>query len=96
VQQSFGIEAKAVRELGLRDANDQVIFLAARQAAAVVMTKDRDFVDLVNRMGTPPQAIWLTCGNTTNGRLRQVLAKTFVQALILLTAGKAVIEIKDS
>jgi predicted nuclease of predicted toxin-antitoxin system len=37
------------------------------------MTKDSDFVDLVERLGPPPQIIWLTCGNTSNLRLREIL-----------------------
>ena len=37
------IEAIAVRDLGLRDAEDQVIFFSARNADATVMTKERYF-----------------------------------------------------
>lgn len=92
---SFGVEAKALRDLGLRDATDTEIFLRAKREIAVVMTKDVDFVDLVKRLGTPPQVIWLTCGNTSNARLRQILTKTLQQALTLLTAGEPVIQIKD-
>jgi len=95
ITDEFGIEAKAVRELGLRDATDQQIFLRAKQESAVVLTKDSDFVDLVKRLGTPPQVLWLTCGNTSNIRLRQILAKTLSQALTLLRTGEPVIEIKD-
>ena len=36
----------AVRDLGLRDAEDQVIFFSARNADATVMTKDSDFLEL--------------------------------------------------
>jgi predicted nuclease of predicted toxin-antitoxin system len=36
---TFGIEARAVRDLGLRDVKDPPIFAAARAAGAVVMTK---------------------------------------------------------
>jgi predicted nuclease of predicted toxin-antitoxin system len=42
----------------------------------VIMTKDSDFVDLVCRLGVPPQILWLTCGNVTNRNLRG----TFLQA----------------
>lgn len=66
--EKFGVEANAVRDLGLRDASDPEIFEAARLKSAVVMTKDKDFVELVNRLGMPPQVIWLTCGNTSNVR----------------------------
>ncbi len=41
------------------------------------MTKDSDFVDLVCRLGTPPQIIWLTCGNVTNRNLRRIMAIAF-------------------
>ena len=95
ITDEFGVEAKALRDLGLRDAADTEIFLRAKQEIAVVMTKDVDFVDLVKRLGTPPQVIWLTCGNTSNARLRQILTKTLQQALTLLAAGEPVIQIKD-
>jgi predicted nuclease of predicted toxin-antitoxin system len=44
----FDLEASAVRDLGLRDAKDREIFDAARKDGVVVMTKDRDFVELVS------------------------------------------------
>lgn len=69
ISSQFSIEAKAVRELGLRDATDHQIFLRAKEEVAVVLTKDSDFVGLVKRLGMPPQVIWLTCGNTSNARL---------------------------
>jgi hypothetical protein len=48
LQTAFGVEAHALRELDLRDAEDQTIFDRARRASAIVVTKDRDFVDLVS------------------------------------------------
>ena len=63
---TFGLEASALRDLSLRDAQDIEIFEAARAENAVIMTKDSDFIDLVCRLGTPPQILWLTCGNVTN------------------------------
>ena len=70
-----GQAAQSVRDLGLRHAKDKDIYAAARQANAIVMTKDADFADLVERLGPPPHVIWLTCGNTSNASLR-VLIKT--------------------
>jgi predicted nuclease of predicted toxin-antitoxin system len=60
------------------------------------LTKDRDFVLLVERFGPPPQVVWITCGNTSNERLRKVLAASFPQALELLRRGEPVVEISDS
>jgi predicted nuclease of predicted toxin-antitoxin system len=74
LRHTFGIQAFALRELGLRDAEDMAIFTAARGAGAVLMTKDSDFVDLLTRHGPPPQVLWLTCGNTANATLRVILA----------------------
>jgi hypothetical protein len=40
--------------------------------------------DLVDRLGAPPQIIWLTCGNTSNARLREILSSILLEALGLL------------
>ena len=60
------IAAQSVRAAGMRDAEDDEIFHAAREAGVVVMSKDSDFLDLLERHGPPPQVIWITCGNTSN------------------------------
>ena len=73
---TFLVEAVAVRDLGLRDAEDHEIFQAAKQEGAVVMTKDSDFILLLDRFGPPPKVIWVTCGNTSNASLKQILTST--------------------
>jgi predicted nuclease of predicted toxin-antitoxin system len=90
---TFSITALALRDLGLRDAEDAEIFQAAKAQGVILMTKDNDFVDLVDRLGTPPQIIWLTCGNTSNARLREILSVTLPEALKLLRSGEALVEI---
>ena len=91
----FGLDAFAVRDLGLRDAEDTAIFEAARQADAVILTKDADFPALVERFGPPPRVVWLRCGNTSNARLRVLLGVTLIQALDLLDRGESLVEISD-
>lgn len=91
----FAVECAALRDLGLRDAEDTEIFTAARDAGAVVLTKDYDFVALQNRLGAPPAIVWVTCGNTSNARLRQVLATTLGEAIALLDAGETLVEVGD-
>ena len=85
---TFGIEAHAVRDLGLRDAKDSPIFQAARAAGAVVMTKDSDFIALLRRLGPPPKVLWLTCGNTSNARLRDILSRALPSAVARLEGGE--------
>jgi predicted nuclease of predicted toxin-antitoxin system len=79
--------------LGLRDAEDPEIFEAAKAQGVIFMTKDSDFVDLVDRLGSPPQIIWLTCGNTSNVRLREILSSVLPEALELLRSGEKLVEI---
>ncbi len=90
----FDVDASSLRDLNLVRATDPEIFFAARNADAVVVTKDRDFVDLLRRHGVPPRVIWVTCGNTSNREMREVLGRTFVTADDLLTSGEAMVEIK--
>lgn len=93
ISREFSVPAVAVRDLGLRDAKDRQIFLAAREANAVVMTKDADFVHLVKQSGPPPQVIFLTCGNTSNSQLKEILKHTFVQTMEWIGKGEPVVEI---
>ena len=94
ITSKFGVTALALRDIGLRDAEDREIFEAAKLHDVIVITKDRDFVDLVNRLGSPPRIIWLTCGNTSNARLREILSETLLEALALLRSGEALVEIR--
>lgn len=96
VQQEFQIDAIAVRELGLREASDQEIFAAARKEAIVVMTKDADFLRLLEAKGAPPKVMWITCGNTSNAYLKMVLKKTLQEAINFLNTGENLVEISDT
>lgn len=91
----FSVEVTALREMGLRDAPDITIFQAAKHDGIVVVTKDRDFVELVQRLGTPPQILWLTCGNMTNKHLQHLLEHTFDKACELLETGEAIVELGE-
>ena len=92
ISSNYAVSAVAIRDLGLRDAEDKEIFEAARQENAVVMTKDGDFVLLLDRQGPPPQVILVTCGNTSNGRLKEILTNTLPKALDLLNFGEKLVE----
>ena len=96
IQANFAVFAVALRDIGLRDAEDETIFQAAKTARVVVMTKDADFILLLNKFGAPPQILWLTCGNTTNERLKEILTATLSEALTLLASGEPLVEISDA
>jgi len=94
-EQFTPIQALPVRELGLRNADDREIFVQARSAGAVVMTKDRDFLRLLFEQGPPPQVIWLRVGNSSNQALQAVLLRTLEQALASLRDGEPWVEVRS-
>jgi predicted nuclease of predicted toxin-antitoxin system len=94
LSQTFKVEAYALRDLHLRDAEDVQIFQKARQQG-IIISKDSDFVEMVLRLGVPPQLLWVTCGNVTNRRLQNLLTQVFPRAQELLVSGEAVVEIAD-
>jgi predicted nuclease of predicted toxin-antitoxin system len=95
ITDTFAVEAFSVQRLGLRDASDEEIFFAARAEKAVVITKDQDFVQLLEQLGPPPKVIWVTCGNISNAQMRDVLLQNFQSALLHLQEGKSLVEIPD-
>jgi len=88
------VEAHHVQDLDLRSASDREIFGAAAEAGAVVMTKDSDFVGLVQQRGAPPQVVWLRLGNTSNRDLRRIVLAAWPGAVRLLAGGEPLVEIR--
>ena len=84
-----------VADLGLLTAEDLEIFQKARDADAVVLTKDQDFIQLQARLGAPPSIVWLTCGNASNKVLKDLMVRTWPKVQELLEAGEALIEINE-
>ena len=88
-------EAKSLSALGLRDARDIEIYNRASIEDVIIMTKDSDFQRLVQNYGSPPKIILITCGNTSNERLRTILSFSLNQAVNLLNQKETIVEIKD-
>ena len=63
-------------------------FFQAVVPRAVVMTKDSDFIALLRRLGPPPKVLWLTCGNTSNARWRDILSQALPLAVARLEGGE--------
>lgn len=93
--QTFGVQAFSAAYLGYRDATDDVIFTAARETGVVVVSKDADFLERVTRLGSPPKLLYVTCGNTTTRRLREIFLATFEEAQHLLLQ-EDVVELGDA
>ena len=59
------------------------------------MTKDSDFVEMLQRLGPPPKVLWVICGNTSNARLREILSSQLPAAVARLEGGENLVEIGD-
>jgi predicted nuclease of predicted toxin-antitoxin system len=94
ITHTFGEPCRALREIGLLDAPDALIYQRAREEDVVVMTKDRDFVELLYRYGPPPRVIWITSGNTSNSRLKEILIDHLPTVLNLLDDKTPLVEIR--
>lgn len=93
----FKIIAKALRDIGLRDADDEVLYQAARHfGEIVIVTKDSDFVELVRRHGSPPRVLLLKCGNLSTLELQALLSRCLPEALEALKAGQSLVELKGN
>jgi predicted nuclease of predicted toxin-antitoxin system len=94
INDNLGYQAVALRDLGLRDADDTEIFARAKEADVTILTKDKDFADMVIRLGSPPKVVWLRCGNTSEASLKALLLPHLPNALEFLNAGENLVEIR--
>lgn len=95
MREALQVEAYALRDLGLRDAKDSLIFERARTENAIVFTKDQDFLDLLRRRGPPPRILWLSSGNSSNQHVRTLLVRSWPKVLGLFESGEALVELRD-
>ena len=66
-------EAKQVKDVGLENSNDLVIWQYAKENNFAIVTFDADFYDLSLVKGIPPKIIWLRIGNTSTRNIVKTL-----------------------
>jgi predicted nuclease of predicted toxin-antitoxin system len=89
-----GHEAYAVRDVGLRNADDEAIWNHALSTGSVIITKDEDFPTRALQVDTSPVIVWLRIGNSTNPILKQRLIPQLPQVLAWIEQGIQVVEIR--
>ncbi|HEX8167707.1 MAG TPA: DUF5615 family PIN-like protein [Beijerinckiaceae bacterium] len=90
---ALGHEANHVNRIGLGGAPDEAIWSHAAASAAVLITKDEDFVALARRNAAGPPVIWVRIGNVTNDALWRALEPAIPQIVSALESGERVVEI---
>jgi predicted nuclease of predicted toxin-antitoxin system len=89
------IQAISVRSVELQFAKDTEIYNYAKENGYVIMSKDDDFLSQIEKHGSPPALIWVTCGNTSNARMREILTSTLLKVKTLIDKGEPIVEISD-
>jgi predicted nuclease of predicted toxin-antitoxin system len=64
-----------VRDVGLKEATDTVIWNYAKHNGFVIVSKDSDFQQRSLLLGHPPQFIWLRLGNCPVWPIEELLRK---------------------
>jgi len=90
-----GYNVQAVRELGLREAEDDTIWDYALANQAVIITKDQDFADRLLSSRTAPIIVWLRIGNTSNRALLAWLLPLWPDILSRIQSGDKLIEVRE-
>jgi predicted nuclease of predicted toxin-antitoxin system len=86
--------AKAVCEVGLRDADDREIWDYALREQAVVITNDEDFaLRVIGNRKMIPTVIWLRVGNCSNRALIAWFGPLLPKIIEAIQNGEKLIEI---
>lgn len=88
-----GHEAEHVADHGLEGANDRTIWHMAESFGAVIISKDRDFVQLANS-DSGPCVVWITSGNTRRQELIASMERIFPQIVEALQSGERIVEVQ--
>src|SRR5947209_284386 len=81
-------ESSQVRQLGLDRATDREIWDYARSNEFTIVSQDSDFANLSALLGSPPNIIWLRCGNQPTSDIEELLRDN-VQAISALDTSPA-------
>ncbi len=66
-----------VREVGLKEAVDPIVWDYAKQQSFMIVSKDADFHQRSFVFGFPPKVVWVQLGNCTTAEVEQVIRKNF-------------------
>lgn len=73
-----------VRDLDLEAASDVDVLQVAEERDLVVVTKDKDFADLVTARGHGPKVLWLMLGNVSTDEIAESILEAALSIAQLL------------
>jgi len=87
--------SKHVRMVGLADADDLTIWQYAIDHQLVIVTQDSDYADWNKLRGSPPQIVWLRCGNASTGEIHQKLRSAAGRILLIESEAELEVEVVE-
>ena len=82
ITNSFSIKATSSYTLLFNTEKDEAIFLKAKELGnIIILTKDKDFADLQERLLSPPKVILLKIGNCSNEKIKNILLEYLLFAI---------------
>ncbi len=88
-----GHDAVAMRESGLREADDPAIWSYALGCSAIVVTKDEDFA-LLAAAGPSARMLWVRIGNAVNRVLLARFERAWPEIITHLEEGAQLVELR--
>ena len=92
--QSEGHDAEHVRELGLKEADDKIIWNRAISNGQVVVSKDEDFWYLAMSPGSTGRLVWVRIGNCRKNALLETFRNKLPLIIAALETGSNIVEIR--
>jgi predicted nuclease of predicted toxin-antitoxin system len=89
-----GFSAVHVHELGIVGTEDENILAYAAQMGAIVISRDKDFRNLVNENG-PARLLWVKWGNTSRKVLFERLSVKMPAISAAFKNGEWLVELSD-
>lgn len=68
-------DSRHIREVGLEEATDTVVWQYAVQQGFAIVTKDADFHQPSFLFGHPPKVIWVRVGNASTAKIEALLRR---------------------
>jgi predicted nuclease of predicted toxin-antitoxin system len=87
------VPAFHVFDLGMVTTADSTIFERARATGVVVVTRDRDFLALLDHHGPPPAVVWVNLGNCSNATLLARFEQHWDAVVRLIDSGEPLVEL---
>ena len=70
-------DTEHVRDIGLKTADDRLIWEHAKSNNLMILSKDSDFYQRSLLLGHPPKVIWVRRGNCSTADVEAILRKNF-------------------